>query len=103
MKKTAIALAILTATLSVVSCLKEKDPKSGKYAPMTFCAESEEMNTTPSKAEMAYRYDLLWQENDEILVKNASESAVFKLVSEPGTTKGTFHCENSPFKAGDEV
>lgn len=103
MKKTAIALAILTATLSVVSCLKEKVPKPGKYAPMTFCAESEEMNTTHTKAEMAYRYDLLWQKNDEILVKNASERAIFKLVSEPGTTKGTFHCENSPFKAGDEV
>ena len=60
MKKTAIALAILTATLSVVSCLKEKVPKPGKYAPMTFCAESEEMNTTHTKAEMAYRYDIFW-------------------------------------------
>ena len=103
MKKVVIVLAVLTAMLTTVSCLKENGSETVKYAPMTFCAESEEMNTTPSKAEMAYRYDLLWQENDEILVKNASESAVFKLVSEPGTTKGTFHCENSPFKAGDEV
>ncbi len=103
MKKTVIVLATLTVMLSAVSCLKENGPETVKYTPMTFCAESERMNTTSSKAEMAYRYDLLWQENDEILVKNASESAIFELVSEPGTTKGTFHCENSPFKAGDEV
>ncbi|MCQ2176602.1 MAG: hypothetical protein MJY41_01530 [Bacteroidales bacterium] len=103
MKKTLIVLATLTAMLSAVSCRKENGPEPGKYAPMTFCAESEEMNMPPTKAEMAYRYDLLWQENDEILVKNASESAVFELVSGVGTTKGTFYCENSPFKAGDEV
>ena len=103
MKKTVIVLATLTAMLSTVSCLKENGSETVKYTPMTFCAESKGMNTESSKAEMAYRYDLLWQENDEILVKNASERAVFKLVSEPGTTKGTFHCENSPFKAGDEV
>ena len=103
MKKTVIVLAALTAMLSAVSCRKENGSETGKYTPMTFCAESEGMNTTSAKAKIAYRYDLLWQENDEILVKNASESAIFKLVSVPGTTKGTFHCENSPFKAGDEV
>ncbi|MCQ2184053.1 MAG: hypothetical protein MJY62_01415, partial [Bacteroidales bacterium] len=103
MKKTSIIFAILAAMISAVSCQKENGSDTGKYTPMTFYAESKGINTTSSKAEMAYRYDIFWQENDEILVKNASESAVFKLVSEPGTTKGTFHCENSPFKAGDEV
>ena len=106
MKKSAITLAVFAAALFAVSCQKENGPASDSGAaeltPMTFNAVSEGIGVV-SKVEMAYKYDLLWQTNDEILVKDASNSANFKLNGGAGTTKGTFFCESSPFKTGDAV
>lgn len=106
MKKSAIALAVFAAALFAVSCQKENGPASdsgaAEFTPMTICAESEGIGVDV-KAEMAYKYDLLWQENDEIIVKNASNSATFTLAGGEGTTKGTFYCEQSPFQTGDAV
>ena len=39
MKKPSIVFAILAAMISAVSCQKENGSETGKYAPMTFCAE----------------------------------------------------------------
>ena len=102
MKKTAIVLAVLTASLFAVSCQKENNPEAIGFAPMTINAVSEGIGAT-TKVEMAYKYDLLWQTGDEILVKNTTESAVFALNGGAGTTKGTFSCSASPFKEGDAV
>ena len=102
MKKTAIVLAVLTASLFAVSCQKENNPEATGFAPMTINAVSEGIGAT-TKVEMAYKYDLLWQNNDEILVKNTTKSAVFALNGGAGTTKGTFSCSASPFMEGDAV
>lgn len=102
MKKTAIVLAVLMASLFAVSCQKENNPEATGFAPMTINAVSEGIGVT-TKVEMAYKYDLLWQNNDEILVKNTTKSAVFALNGGAGTTKGTFSCNASPFQDGDAV
>lgn len=106
MKKISIALLTFVVALTATSCRKEnptgaETTLSGKE--MTICAESGGITATPTKVEMAYKYDLLWQTNDEIFVKKGSTGAAFKLQGGEGTTKGTFTCQTSPFQAGDEV
>ena len=91
MKKISIALMTLAATLAAVSCQKEAGLREQTAGQMTITAVAEQV-TTPNltKAEMAYKYSVLWQENDSICVKDASNTAIFKLVKGAGTTKGTF-------------
>ena len=91
MKKISIALMALAATLAAVSCQKEAGLREQTAGQMTITAVAEQV-TTPNltKAEMAYKYSVLWQENDSICVKDASNAAIFKLVKGAGTTKGTF-------------
>ena len=91
MKKISIALMALAATLAAVSCQKEAGLREQTAGQMTITAVAEQV-TTPNltKAEMAYKYSVLWQENDSICVKDASNTAIFKLVKGAGTTKGTF-------------
>ncbi len=103
MKKTVIALAALASVLFAISCQKENGPETKELSPMTICAVSEGIGATGTKTEMAYKYDILWCDKDQILVKNASNSAIFKLVGGAGTTKGTFTCDKSPFTAGETV
>lgn len=50
---------------------------------------------SPTKAELAYKYDILWQSGDEICVQNGSTNSVFTLVSGAGTTEGTFEGDAS--------
>lgn len=89
MKKTEIVLLTLSAAFAAWSCQKElPQPAEGPTA-MVINAVSEGIGTDP-KAEMAYRYDLLWQSGDKILVKNSTESATFTLTGGAGTTNGTF-------------
>ena len=91
MKRISIALMALAATLAAVSCQKEAGLREQTAGQMTITAVAEQV-TTPNltKAEMAYKYSVLWQENDSICVKDASNAAIFKLVKGAGTTKGTF-------------
>ena len=105
MKKKAIVLLAFTAALTAVSCQKEA-VKEAETTPMgegmTISAVSEGIGAE-TKVEMAYKYDLLWQKDDEILVKKGTTEAIFKLQSGEKTTTGTFTCQSSPFQAGDEV
>ena len=91
MKRISIALMTLAAALAAVSCQKEAGLQEQTAGRMTITAVAEQV-TTPglTKAEMAYKYDVLWQENDSICVKDATNTAIFKLVKGAGTTKGTF-------------
>lgn len=106
MKKIAIALLAFGAALVAASCQKVIQEEAetnltGKV--MTICAESEGINVPSTKADMLYKYDLVWRTGDEILVKKGSSEAAFKLTGGAGTTIGTFSCEQSPFQTGDAV
>ena len=91
MKKISIALMTLAAALAAVSCQKMAEFLEPAPSQMTITAVSEQIATPGlTKAEMAYKYDVLWQENDSICVKDASKSAIFKLTAGAGTTRGTF-------------
>lgn len=57
MRNTIIALAALAALSAAVSCQKET-------VPLVISAVSESIGT-PTKAEMACKYDVLWKSGDD--------------------------------------
>lgn len=93
MKKTIIALLTLAAAAVAVSCQEEIEPNvnsgDSTFGQMTIKAVAEGIGNA-TKAEMAYKYDVLWNDGDQICVKDASESAIFTLTDGAGTTVGTF-------------
>ena len=97
MKKIAIALLAFIAALTAASCQKET-PKEAETTPkrkgMTISAVSEGIGTGV-KAELAYKYDVLWNQDDQIRVKNTEKSVDFTLVNGEGTTKGIFSSDES--------
>ena len=101
MKKTVIASVALTAALFAVSCQKETNPAQNVSGPMTISAVAEALNT-PTKTELAFRYDVLWSNNDKIYVKDASgNNDTFSLNEGAGTTKGTFNQDNTVIFNGE--
>ena len=92
MKKRAIVLLAFTAALTAVSCQKEA-MKEAESTPtgkgMTINAVSEGIGADV-KADLAYKYDVIWKMGDEICVRNSQKSVGFTLVDGAGTTKGTF-------------
>ena len=89
MKKTAIALLTLAAGIMAASCQKEAEPEIKSFKPMTINAVSEGIGTE-TKTEMAYKYDILWSENDQIYVTDGTANDTFTLSDGKGTTNGTF-------------
>ena len=90
MKKTAIASVALAAALFAVSCQKENNPVQNVSGPMTISAVSEGLNT-PTKTELAFKYDVLWSSTDKIyVVDGQGNHDTFSLKEGVGTTKGTF-------------
>ena len=106
MKKIYLAAILLCVTFFVASC--QKEPKSedntkgdsGGALVIDAIANALEMST---KANTAYRYDILWEENDKILVKGQGGSDTFTLQEGAGTTKGTFRQDNSTVSFSGEV
>ena len=93
MKKKAIVLLAFVAALTAVSCQKEA-MKEAETTPtgegMTVSAVSEGLGS-PTKTELAFKYDVLWSNNDKIYVEDASGNHdTFTLQNGAGTTKGTF-------------
>lgn len=92
MKKRAIVLLAFTAALTAVSCQKEA-MKEAEITPtgegMTISAVTEGIGADV-KADLAYKYDVIWRTGDKICVKNSEKSVEFTLVNGAGTTKGTF-------------
>ena len=92
MKKRAIVLLAFTAALTAVSCQKEA-MKEAESTPagegMTINAVTEGIGADV-KADLAYKYDVIWKMGDEICVRNSQKSVGFTLVDGAGTTKGTF-------------
>ena len=89
MKKTVIAMLALTVGIMAVSCQKEAEPEVKSFETMTINAISEGIGTA-TKTEMAYKYDILWSEDDQIYVTDGTSNDTFTLSDGEGTTKGTF-------------
>lgn len=103
MKKISIALAVVAAALVAASCQKEIEaPDTAKTpsGPMVINAVSEGMGVD-TKVEMAYKYDLLWQKDDQIFVTDGSVFDTFTLTAGEGTTKGTFTQDGSETFTGE--
>ena len=101
MKKTAIASVAFAAALFAVSCQKETNPAQNVSGPMTISAVSEGLNT-PTKTELAFKYDVLWSDEDKIYVKDASGNHdTFTLQNGTGTTKGTFKQDGKTTLTGE--
>ena len=103
MKKTLFAFMALATAFGATSCQSDEEltqQPTGK--PMVINAVAEGIGTK-TRAEMAYKYDILWSENDQIYVKNSANNATFDLTAGEGTTEGTFACQTSPFASGNEV
>ena len=103
MKKTLFAFMALAAAFTATSCQSDEEfaqQPTGK--PMVINAVAEGIGTK-TRATMAYKYDILWSEGDQIYVKNSASNATFTLTTGQGTTNGTFACQSSPFGSGDEV
>ena len=97
MKKKAIVLLAFAAALMAVSCQKEA-MKEAETTPtgegMTISAVSEGIGVA-AKADLAYKYDVIWRTGDKICVKNSEKSVEFTLSGGEGTTRGTFSSETS--------
>ena len=101
MKKTAIAMLTLAAGILAASCQKEAEPESKSFEPMIINAVSEGIGTA-TKTEMAYKYDILWSEDDQIYVTDGTSYDTFTLSGGKGTTKGTF-TQNGEVTFNNEV
>lgn len=85
--KRIIKTALLSvAALAAVSCQKDRP---GHYKPLTITAISEDVGVG-SKAEMSYRYAVLWNNGDKIFVTDGGNSDSFTLSAGAGTPTGTF-------------
>ena len=103
MKKILFAFMALATAFAATSCQSDEEltqQPTGK--PMVINAVAEGIGTGV-RATMAYKYDILWSEKDQIYVKNSTNNATFTLTAGQETTKGTFECKTSPFGIGDEV
>ena len=103
MKKTLFAFMALAATFAATSCQSDEEPTlqlTGK--PMVINAVAEGIGTG-TRATMAYKYDILWSEGDQIYVMSSTDHETFTLKTGQGTTNGTFECQSSPFTSGNEV
>ena len=99
-------MALATA-YAVTSCQSEEelppqptDPQIDRLMVINAVAEG---IGTGTRAEMKYKYDIVWSESDEIYVAGNSKNATFTLTGGAGTTNGTFACQSSSFTSGEEV
>ena len=102
MKKTLFAFMALAATFAATSCQSDEEFAQPAGKPMVINAVAEGIGTG-TRATMAYKYDILWSTNDQIYVKNSTNNATFTLKTGQGTTNGTFECNSSPFRSGEQV
>ena len=102
MKKTLFAFLALATAFGATSCQSDEELTQPTGKPMVINAVAEGIGTK-TRAEMAYKYDILWSEGDQIYVAGNSKNATFTLTDGKGTTEGTFACTESLFTSGDAV
>ena len=103
MKKTLFAFMALAAAFAATSCQNDEEfTQQPTNKPMVINAVAEGIGTG-TRAEMKYKYDIVWSESDQIYVMSSTDHETFTLKTGQGTTNGTFECAESPFTIGDEV
>ena len=103
MKKTLFAFMALATAFGATSCQSDEELTQPTGKPMVINAVAEGIGTK-TRATMAYKYDILWGETEQIIVKGDSKSATFDLKAGAGTTNGTFaHTSGSTFTSGEQV
>ena len=88
MKKTLFAFMALAATFAATSCQSDEEFAQPAGKPMVINAVAEGIGTG-TRATMAYKYDILWSEDDEIYVMSSTDHATFTLKTGQGTTMKT--------------
>ncbi len=102
MKQIFSALMMLAMVFVAVSCQNDDFAQGQATRPMTINAVAEAVGTG-TRADLVYKYDVVWRTGDQILVKGDGKSATFNLTGGEGTTEGTFACQDSPFTSGTDV
>ena len=106
MKKTLFAFMALATAFGATSCQSDEElpqaPQEPTNGAMVINAVTEGIGAG-TRATMAYKYDVLWSQSDQIYVKNSTNNATFTLTTGQGTTNGTFACQSSPFGSGEAV
>ena len=103
MKQTLFAFMALAMAFAATSCQSDEEfTQQPTNKPMVINAVAEGIGTG-TRATMAYKYDILWSEDDEIYVISSTDHATFTLKTGQGTTNGTFECNSSPFTSGEQV
>lgn len=103
MKKKLIYIAgILSASAAILSCAKESTEWILPSTSLIVSATSEGVGG-PVKAQMAYRYDVLWEIGDKIVVEGKSGSDTFTLFDGEKTSLGKFRQDGSQVTFSGEV
>lgn len=100
MKKISVAFLALAAAFAATSCQNEDELPQQSSKPMVIKALAEGIGTG-SRMVMAYKYDILWSESDQIYVTDGTSHDTFTLTDGEGTTEGTFTQDNATVFASD--
>ena len=99
MKKTLFAFMALATAFGATSCQSDEElpqaPQEPTNGAMVINAVTEGIGAG-TRATMAYKYDVLWSQSDQIYVKNSTNNATFTLTEGAGTTEGTFREDGTP-------
>ena len=102
MMRNTIILAVCMALVFAASCKKveENIPSEEISGGAVITAVAGQLGAG-TKVEMAYRYDLLWQTDDQIYVTDGHANDTFTLIDGAGTTKGTFTQDGTASLSGE--
>lgn len=92
MNRTIKETLVILCAMIAVCCTKDENTK--EYPPLVINAEMRGLDAS-AKAEMKYRYSVIWQKNDRIIVKGSAGSDTFTLQSGDGTANGVFRQDGS--------
>ncbi len=91
MKKSTIALLTFAVAILTASCRKENISEYvAEYTPMTINAVANGIDIPATKTSLAFKFDVNWNQNDQIYVKDGSNKNTFTLQSGEGTPNGSF-------------
>lgn len=106
MRKYIAASMMLAALIAATSCVNEivePDVQNDEPARLTLSAIAEEIDQA-TKAEMSYKFDILWNEGDKIVARQLSNLRIidrFTLSEGAGTNRGTFSQDGTRSFSGE--
>ena len=106
MRKHIAASMMLAALVAATSCINEiEDPvlPNDETERLTLSAIAEEI-APATKAEMSYKFDIMWNEGDKIVARQLSNLRIideFTLSDGAGTNRGTFSQDGTKSFSGE--